>query len=116
MTEVGLLFAKVSFFLMYLDIFRPMQWMRILSALGAVTTVMAYLGIFIARVVVTAPIRGRSWVLGPSRSLGFAIPSAVVGLVLDLYILILPITATTKLQMSPRRRLGVNLIFTSGAL
>ena len=115
MTEVGLLFAKVTFFLMYIDLFHPMQWMRVLSTLGAAITGITYLSIFIARLVRTTPTHGRPWRKVPSSSLGFAIPSGAVRLTLDLCIPILPIVATSKLQMTPRRRLGINLIFMSGA-
>ena len=116
MTEVTLLFAKVTFFLMYLDIFKPMRWMRILSSLGAIITAGFYTGILIANLVISVP-RHESWaqVAIKEGSLVLAIPQAVGGLIIDLYILVLPMIAISKLQLSPRRRLGVNLIFMSGA-
>ena len=118
MTEVALLFAKITFFLMYLDIFRPMQWMKVLSILGAIITTAFYVSIFIANFIITTPLHGETWVEATfkTRSLVLAVPQAAVGLVLDLYILILPMIAISKLQLTPRRRLGVNLIFMSGAV
>lgn len=118
MTEVALLFAKVSFFLMYLDVFRPMRWMRIHSSIGAIITTGFYIGIIIFNLVVTTPSHGESWaeVSTKQNSLVLAVPQAAVGLAIDLYILILPMIAISKLQLNPRRKLGVNLIFMSGAL
>jgi len=118
MTEVALLFAKVTFFLMYLDVFKPMRWMRILSSVGAIITTGFYVGIIIFNLAVTTPGHGESWaeVSTKHNSLVLAVPQAAVGLVIDLYILFLPMIAISKLQLNPRRKLGVNLIFMSGAL
>ena len=116
MTEVAFLFTKVTFFLMYLDIFRPMRWMRISSILGAIITTAFYVGIFIANFILTTPLHGETWAeaLFKTRSLVLAVPQAVVGLALDLYILILPIIAISKLQLTPAKRLGVNIILMGG--
>ena len=118
MTEVALVFAKVTFFLMYLDIFRPMRWMRIFSIIGALLTVVFYLGIFIANLILTTPAHGESWAQATFKegALVLAVPQAAVGLAIDIYILMLPMIAISKLQLTPRRRLGVNLIFMSGAM
>ena len=118
MTEIAYLFAKLSFFLMYLDVFHPMRWMRILSILGAITTVVFYGGIFIAKIVLTTPIGGETWaeVSLKNRTLVLAVPQAAVGLAINLYILILPMIAFSKLQLTPRRRLGINLIYMGGFL
>ncbi|MCJ1243743.1 hypothetical protein MMC30_000940 [Trapelia coarctata] len=118
MTEVALLFAKVTFFLMYLDIFKPMRWMRISSAIGTITTAAFYVGIIISNLVISTPSHGESWaeVSIKAGSLVLSVPQAAVGLAIDLYILFLPMIAISKLQLNPRRKVGVNLIFMSGAL
>ena len=46
----------------------------------------------------------------------FAVPQSCVGLVIDLYILILPIIGVSKLQMATRRKIGVIIIFMSAIL
>lgn len=46
----------------------------------------------------------------------FSVPRFAVGLVMDIYILILPIVAVSTLQMPPRRKVGIILIFTTGLL
>ena len=112
---VVLLFAKVTFFLMYLDIFRPMRWMRICSSIGAVMTSVFYIVMLIANLVLSMTSHGTPWekLERPTVS---AIHQATGGLLIDIHIWILPITAISKLQMSSRRRLGVDLIFVGGAL
>lgn len=117
MTEVALLFAKVTFFLMYLDIFKPMRWMRISSSIGAITTAVFYIGIIIANLVISTPSHGETWaeVSIKAGALVLSVPQAAVGLAIDLYILFLPMIAISKLQLNPRRKLGVNLVFMSGA-
>lgn len=44
------------------------------------------------------------------------IATATVNTLVDLYILVLPITMVLRLQLTPRRKLGVVAIFTIGSL
>ena len=113
---VALLFAKMTFFVMYLDIFQPMRWMRICSIIGTITTLGFYSGMIMSNIVLSVPDQGQPWIESSNRALILVVPLATGGLVIDLFILILPIIAISKLQLSPRRRLGVHLIFVSGAL
>ncbi|MCJ1475064.1 hypothetical protein MMC13_003724 [Lambiella insularis] len=117
LTEVALLFTKVSFFLMYLDIFGPMQWMRVSASLGAFINSAFYLAILIANLIFSTPRPGQTWAaaaVNEQGSLALSIPQAVGGLVIDLYILLLPIIAVSHLQLPPRKKIGVILIFMSG--
>ncbi|MCJ1401458.1 hypothetical protein MMC11_004671 [Xylographa trunciseda] len=119
LTEVALLFTKATFFFMYLSIFGPMQWMRIASWLGLLANTGFYLAVLIANMIFSTPRPGQSWqqaAFNEQGTLGLSIPQAVGGLIIDLYILALPIIAVSKLQLPTRRKVGVILIFMSGAL
>ncbi|MCJ1392999.1 hypothetical protein MMC18_005871 [Xylographa bjoerkii] len=119
LTEVALLFTKATFFFMYLSIFGPMQWMRTSAWLGLLVNTGFYLAVLIANMIFSTPRPGQSWqqaAVSEQGTLALSIPQAVGGLIIDLYILALPIIAVSKLQLPPRRKFGVILIFMSGAL
>lgn len=46
----------------------------------------------------------------------FSIPTGVIGMLIDWYLLILPIRAVQMLQMSPAKKLGLLILFTTGGL
>ena len=41
----------------------------------------------------------------------FAVPQSAVGLGIDLYIMILPIIAVSRLQMKAKRKIGISIVF-----
>ena len=92
--------------------------MRISALFGAIVTTLYYISITVCYFIFATPRRGGTW-LSYSREdfiIHFSIPQSAVGLVIDLYILILPIVAVSKLQMATRRKVGIILIFTTGLL
>ena len=46
----------------------------------------------------------------------FSIPTGVIGMLVDWYLLILPIPAVWTLQMSTSKKLGVLIVFMTGGL
>ena len=46
----------------------------------------------------------------------FSIPIGVIGMIIDLYLIILPIRAVTTLQMRTSKKIGLIIIFLTGAL
>lgn len=112
------LFIKITFFIAYRQIFGPLRWMRIGALLGAIITTLFYIIITVCYFVFGTPRRGATWVSASREKfiIHFSVPQSAVGLVIDLYILILPIVAVSKLQMGTRRKVGVILIFTTGLL
>ncbi|MCJ1382008.1 hypothetical protein MMC17_005120 [Xylographa soralifera] len=119
LTEIALLFTKATFFFMYLSIFGPLQWMRISAWLGLLVNTGFYLAVLVANMIFSTPRPGQSWqqaAISEQGTLALSIPQAVGGLIIDMFILALPIIAVSKLQLPPRRKLGVILIFMSGAL
>jgi hypothetical protein len=71
--------------------------------------------------IFTTPSKGESW-FGHLRSdnlkktLAMSVPQSAVGLGIDLCILIIPMIAVSELTMSLKKKIGVILIFVSGAL
>ncbi len=50
------------------------------------------------------------------KSLVLAIPFPAVGFVIDLYILIVPIVAVSRLQLAKKRKIGLYLVFGTGGM
>lgn len=115
-----MMFIKITFFFLYLQIFQPLRWMRICAYVGAVLTSSFYLAMTVAQFVSSTPRRGETWLshLAHENSVSrdTAVPQSVVGLAIDIYILILPIIAVSRLQLPTRQKLGVMLIFMTGLL
>ena len=114
-------FAKLSFFLLYIQVFRPLKWLRYGSYAGAIVNVLFYFSILVATLAFTVPAPGQTMqqaVQSPrqNRALSVTIPIACVSLVLDVYILVLPIAAVSQLQLSTRRKLGVIAVFMTGGM
>ena len=112
-------FIKLTFYLMYLQIFRPLKWLRMCIYVGATVTTAFYLATEIYWLVAITPRKGQSFVSAAMssaqlRSLVLSVPVSCVELATDLYLLVLPITAVLQLQLPTRRKVGVILIFLTG--
>lgn len=110
---------KLTFFLVYFQIFRPFKWLRTCVYIGASITTAFYFATFIYWTVSITPRRGQSFAevaVSPAefKSLRLSVPIAAVGLGTDLYLLILPITAVLQLKLPTRRKVGVIMIFLTG--
>ena len=106
---------------MYRHVFGPKRWMRISANLGAILTTLFYVAMSVCAIIFATPRRGETWGRHQSSNLALmnikiAIPQSCVNMVLDVYILILPIIAVTKLQIPSRRKVGIILIFMTGLL
>ena len=117
-----MLFTKVTFFIMYLNIFGQWRWMRIAATVGGIFTAAFYTAFTATLFAIATPGRHETWVgkqsTGSSGRLRreLAPAQSAVGLGIDLYVLILPIIAVCKLQMPFSRKLGVTVIFMSAIL
>lgn len=110
---------KTTFFLMYLQLFRPLAWLRRCVYVGLVVVWLWYLGMAITTMVITAPPPGKGWVESfatPRYLLTFklTVPAASFSLVSDVYILLLPLVAISHLQMSSAKKIGVGAMFSTG--
>ena len=116
-----LLCAKLSFFLLYLQIFRPVKLLRLLIYAGAFVTAGLYISAFFVFIIYETPRPGQSFASHQTLSVTrkAQIVCAVLGAVgtaIDLYILVLPIAAVSQLQLAKRRKIGIILIFLTGTM
>ncbi|KAJ6016992.1 hypothetical protein N7451_000371 [Penicillium sp. IBT 35674x] len=114
-------FAKSSFFLMYLEMFRTVRWQRYANYIGLFVTWGFYTAVLVATLSFTSPAPGETW-QGSLISARYAkmeawiMPIASINLVIDVYILVLPILPILGLRLSTKKKLGVLAIFATGLL
>ncbi len=114
-------FAKTSFFLMYLNLFKPIDWLRIGCYIGLIVNWGFYMAVIAATLYYSAPGPGQTWLEGfhnprYSKAFNMTIPIASGSLILDCYILVLPVGVVWNLRLDLKRRLGVLAIFATGLL
>ncbi|PWY93004.1 hypothetical protein BO94DRAFT_358235 [Aspergillus sclerotioniger CBS 115572] len=113
--------VKTTFFLLYLDMFRTIRWQRYAIYLGLFVNWGFYLAVLIASLYYISPAPGQSWQASfvstrYNHSLYISIPIAVGSLVLDLYILLLPMAPIWNLQLKMSKKLGVMAVFATGLI
>ena len=119
-----MLFIKVTFFIMYLNIFGQWRWMRIAATVGGIITTVFYVAITATMLALLTPRRHEKWLEYTFYQLQQVVIVAMrlraaqsaAGVAIDLYVLILPIIGVSKLQMPFTRKLGVAIIFMSAIL
>ncbi|TGO45182.1 hypothetical protein BOTNAR_0691g00030 [Botryotinia narcissicola] len=113
--------VKLTIWLTYIEIFTSMRWVRICCYIGAAITSLWYFPVAIATLVWTTPPHGENFVYslvsdGIFTTQKLTIPIAAVGLAIDVFLFVIPLLAVSKLQMATKKKLGVGLIFATGAL
>ena len=116
-----MLCTKITFFLLYLQLFKPIKALRFFIYAGMIFTFGFYASATVAQFYFETPRRGETLVshkLGPlaKKSLNLSIPLSAVGVVIDFYILILPIVAVSRLQLAKKRKIGLCLVFGTGSM
>ncbi len=116
-----LLFTKLTFFLLYFQVFRPLRWLRISVYIGATLTCVFYGAAFIAQTILETPSRGETWLEHSFSSEALmanklSVPLPAVGLGIDIALLVMPIAAVIGLQLPTKRKIGVIFIFMFGIL
>ena len=89
--------------------------------IGATVSGVFYVVVTITAFVLESPWPGESFLEGilSWHYLEFAqlsIPTGVIGMLVDWYLLILPIPAVVNLQLSMAKKLGVLIVFMTGGL
>lgn len=112
---------KGSLFIQYYLLFRPLRWIRISVWVGVIISTVFYVAVTITAFILTSPWPGESFIEGLLsqhyiKFAQFAIPIGVIGMLVDWYLLILPIPAVWNLKMSTSKKLGVLTIFMTGGL
>lgn len=118
---LGLGFAKVTFFLMYYQLFRPKSSLRYPIYIGGIATAVFYTVYTILMFVFLSPRPGETlfthWQNPISQEVNrFSVPLSAAGAAIDLYILVLPIAAVIQLQLATKHKIGLVVIFMSGSL
>ena len=112
---------KSSLFIQYYLLFRPLRWIRVCVWIGVTVSVTFYGAVSIVAFILNSPWPGESFLEDVLswhylKFANFSIPTGVIGMLVDWYLLILPIPAILTLQMSKAKKLGVLIIFMTGGL
>lgn len=112
-------FAKLSFFILYIQLFRPIRWLRWAAYIGATINVLFYFSVVVATLAFTVPAPGETWLqtaYSPrqTKTLLMPIPTSSMSLVLDIYILLLPMTVVNTLQLTTKKKIGLIAVFLTG--
>ena len=116
-----LLVVKSSFFVLYLEMFYPFVWIRRLSYISIVALVLNNVFWTVFDLAEMTPRAGESWsqaaLLRDNAYLKHAtIPSGTINLAFDLLIVVTPMAAIRRLQMSNTRKIQVGAVFLTGLL
>ena len=117
----GLGFIKLTFFILYLQLFRPLKSIRLAIWVGAIVSTLFYTLVVVLAFIFTTPRPGENFATHlvselEQKEIRLAIPQAGISVALDLYILILPIYSVWQLQLSRERKVGVSLVFLTGIM
>ncbi len=116
-----MLFLKDTFFIMYLDVFATVPWMRVCSLIGLFLNTSVYFSFSVVIFYFETPGPGHTWLdmatgNNITTMLSLIVPMAVFGLVTDLCILALPLIAVSGMQMDKGKKTEVILLFSTGSL
>lgn len=116
---LSLLFAKTSIFLLFLDIFDVKPSMRYAIYAGILWTLLTYVPFFFVMPYLCAPHLGEQWTtevgLRCNDGVNWDTTSAAMAVVLDLYILLLPMPMLRTMSLSVRRKCGLVVVFATAS-
>lgn len=120
-TSVAFGFVKSTFFILYLQLFYQMYWVRIVSIIGLCGNISAYIAITTAQIYYFTPRpderRGDFFLThDPDALTRVLIPFSIILLLGDIVILVIPIVAVSMLRAPLKKKLGAMLIFLSGIM
>lgn len=119
---------KATLILLIMRAFRPLTWLRVLCWIGLVANFTFYTFTLVIRLIPCRPQGGTDRVaflagMAKRQCAGsdsmiqvMAIVTSAYGLVSDLHILAIPLPDIAKLHIGRRKKMGVYMIFSSGAL
>lgn len=115
LSNVAQIFVKLTFFILYWNIFKPFRWLKFSIIGGALVVIGVYITLTLIRVVEASPRAGQTWLeTDRNACITLSIPSAAWTLVSDLFILLLPISGVLRLQLSPKKRVALLMVFMTG--
>ena len=116
--------VKLSLFLMLLELFGLLTWLRVSVWIGIVITGLFYFSHFVATLALCAP-RGDqsqlSWLKVLSSSTCQAngalfLPVGIANLVSDIYLILIPLPVIWRLQLPLSKKIGISAIFLTGLM
>lgn len=119
---------KATLIFLIFSAFRPLRWLRMLCWAGLGVTFVFYTASIIVQAIPCHPRGGTDRIaflagIANPQCAGstemvqrMSIATGAFGLISDLYILIIPMPAVARLHLGRKKKLGVYLIFSSGAL
>ena len=114
---------KLSLFLLYLEVFARLRWLKYLVYFGIIFTGLFYFSSMAALLGLCAPpydatqLEYLSTITSPQcdgRSKAVNVVLGIVNIVSDFYILVLPLPAVWSLQLPTAKKVGVSAIFLTG--
>ncbi|KAF2683303.1 hypothetical protein K458DRAFT_304781 [Lentithecium fluviatile CBS 122367] len=110
-------FLKCTFFILYLQLFFQLTWMRICSIIGLILTGAFYTAFTIVMFYFSTPRPGELFMpRDTAKTTKIILPIAIAGLVIDVAILVLPIAAVSQLKASPKKKFAATLVFLTGLM
>ena len=117
-------FIKLSLFVLYLEVFGVLRWLRIMSFVGMLITGLFYFATMVSFIIMCSPKNGHSQfayltaLASPecAKSEPLSITIGAVNVVSDMYLVILPLPAVWSLQLPLRRKIGVSAMFLTGSM
>ena len=117
-------FIKLSLFVLYLEVFGLLRWLRYGAYAGILITGFFYFATMIVFIVLCGPTDGQSQLsylkaLGSQKcntSRSVVLAQGIVNTASDLYLIGLPLPALWSLQMPLKRKLGVSAMILTGLM
>jgi hypothetical protein len=114
-------FIKLTFFLLYMQLFKPFRWIRLAIWIGATSSTFFYIAIVVLELFFATPRRGETFATHvitnlEEHEIKLTIPQAAISVVFDFYILILPLCGIWNLQLNRKKKIAVSLVFLTGLM
>lgn len=115
---------KLSLFLLLLEVFGTLRWLRLMVFAGIIVTGLAYFSIMVAMAALCSPRHGYSKVdyfsamSAPKCARNDFVNTwpAIFNILSDLYLLVLPLPAVWGLRLPTRKKVGISAIFLTGIM
>lgn len=116
--------VKLAIFVLYLEVFGLLRWLRHLVFAGIFITGVFYITAMVIYIALCAPRNGHSQasyfnaLASPrcSQALSLTTGVGVFNVVSDLYLILIPLPAVWSLQLPLRRKIGLAAMFLTGSM
>ncbi len=117
---VGSIFPKSAILVLYLQLFSSKKWIRPAVYFGLLFNFFTYIPLVASAIYYTTPRGGTTWAelalsTEPQRGLYMSTVKAAMSIVMNLYILILPLPILAKLHMAVSKRVQLIAVFATAS-